>query len=192
MESLSVVTAAATEPLTAQEVYEQFLELPCPDAAQKAMITRLIPTARDVVEHAIERRLVTQTLLWKFDAFPTGRTTIDVPVPPLQAVNSIKYYDEDNVLQTYSSSNYEVDTEGHPGRVQPTEDEEWPDTEPRIEAVEVNFDCGYGAASAVPEVLKTAIGLLVVQYFENRLCVGDISPGIRSLLDAERWVVRVS
>lgn len=93
---------------------------------------------------------------------------IDIPLPPLQSVTTVKYYDADNVEQTLSSGRYTVDTTSEPARIVIDADG-WPAIYDRANAVTVRFVCGYGATTAdVPASLRAAMLLHIGDLFENR------------------------
>jgi uncharacterized phiE125 gp8 family phage protein len=88
---------------------------------------------------------------------------------PVTAINSVKYYDDSNVLQTLSSSNYRLHDFRQPCRVEfdsnnfdgpSTYDREWP--------IVVNFQAGYAAASGVPANIKHAVLFELGTYNEIR------------------------
>ena len=99
-----------------------------------------------------------------------GRTgyEIFVPLPPLQSVDSITYYDQNGVLQTLDPSAYIVDNISEPARITPAPNTTWPPTQNRINAVNVTFTCGYGGASAVPRGIKNWMLLRLGALWENR------------------------
>jgi hypothetical protein len=99
---------------------------------------------------------------------PNSTGIIDIPMPPLQSVTSVKYYDTAGVLQTVNAANYIVST-GTPGRIQPAYGQVWPLPRPTIDAVQITFVSGQGDAAAnVSENVKTAIKMLVSHWYENR------------------------
>jgi len=55
-----------------------------------------------------------------------------------------------------------------PARLVPAYGKTWPATRNEINAVEVTFTCGYGAASAVPEAIKAWVKLRIGAMYENR------------------------
>lgn len=88
---------------------------------------------------------------------------------PVSAINSVKYYDDDNTLQTVTSSNYRLLDFMQPSRIEfdssvfdepTTYDREWP--------IVVNFQAGYLAASGVPANIKHAILFELGTYNEIR------------------------
>jgi uncharacterized phiE125 gp8 family phage protein len=93
-------------------------------------------------------------------AFPGNDGRIELPLPPLYSSTglSVTYYNTSNALTTLSSTVYDVlvPTEA-PAYLQPKQDEAWPSARLRPDAVVVRFEAGFGAATAVPEVLKEAV-----------------------------------
>ena len=141
------------------------------------LIDALIIAARDLVERAIERQLITATWVYKMDSFPGSAGTIRLPYPPLIAVSTITYVDEAGVTQTLDSSTYTVDNYSEPGRIVPAFDVSWPPTRRQINAVTVTFTAGYGAATAVPQPIKQAMLMLIGNWYESReaIAVGRIN-----------------
>ncbi len=122
----------------------------------------------------IGRALITQTWTMKLDQFPASDEIV-IPLPPLASVTHIKYYDTDNVEQTLSSSNYEVDLFSTPPRVVLANDQSWPSTYEKINAVEIVFVAGYGAAgSDIPQNIIHAAKLLVAHMYFNREAVAPV------------------
>ena len=104
---------------------------------------------------------------------PNSTGVIDIPLPPLQSISSVKYYDFSNTLQTVSPSTYNVSV-GTPGRIQPAYSKVWPISRPTIDAVQITFVCGQGNDAAhVSENVKTAIKMLVAHWYENREAVAQ-------------------
>lgn len=136
----------------------------------QATIEALIVAARNTVEEATQRQLITATWELSFDCFPC---IIELPRPPIAAVSSIAYIDENGDSQTLSSALYQVDAKSQPGRVVPAVDEVWPDTESQtLNAVTVTYTAGYGASGAsVPRALRQAMLLLISHWNEHREAV---------------------
>lgn len=105
---------------------------------------------------------------------PNSTGLIDIPLPPLQSVESVQYYDFAGTLQTVDPSTYNVSM-GTPGRIQPAYSKVWPISRPTIDAVQITFTSGYGDATAVPENVKVAILMLVAHWYENREAVSAVS-----------------
>lgn len=149
-----------------------------------------ITAARQHCEVFTHRAFITQTWDLKRDAFPCG-DTIELPKAPLISVTSITYIDTAGVSQTWSNTLYTVDAPSGPcarmGRIVPVYGEYFPSTRSDINAVAVRFVAGYGAASAVPAGIKSAMKLLIGHWWSNRSAVGaanlaDVPLGVASLL----------
>ena len=139
------------------------------------------------------RALVTQRWQLTLTAFPSGRLIV-LPVPPVQQVTSITYYDTDNAEQTLSTDTYTLVVNGEDGRIYLNADQSWPATYDRADAVAVQYDAGYGDAAAdVPEGIRLAARLMVAHWYENRAAVTEramsqLPMGIRTLLHKYRVV----
>jgi len=127
-------------------------------------LTRWIKSAREWVEGYIGRALITQTITYKLEDFPYD-DELYLPRPPLVSVTSVQYVDTSGATQTWSSSNYTVDTVAQPGRIIPTYNTQWPSVQSIDNAVTITYVAGYGDATAVPQAIKDAIALRVqLQY----------------------------
>tara|TARA_R100000008_G_C3584889_1_gene171415 strand:- start:2054 stop:2719 length:666 start_codon:yes stop_codon:yes gene_type:complete len=100
----------------------------------------------------------------------TGLSQIVLPYPPLIEITHLKYYDSDNVQQTWSSSNYSVGTFiNQKGFIEIKNGINTPDLYNRADAIEIKFKCGFGSSgSDVPEAIKQAILLIVGRMYELR------------------------
>lgn len=105
---------------------------------------------------------------------PNSTGLIDVPLPPLQSVEAVQYYDFEGTLQTVDPAAYNVSL-GTPGRIQPAYSKVWPIARPTIDAVQIQFTSGYGDATTVPENVKVAIKMMVAHWYENREAVSAVS-----------------
>jgi uncharacterized phiE125 gp8 family phage protein len=119
------------------------------------------------VEHKIGRALVLQTWSVTLDAFPVG--AIRLPMARVASVDHVQFYDTTGALRTLDPQDYQVDTKSEPGFVVPAPGRTWPATAPIINAVEVQYVCGYGPDDAsVPAAIKDYIlGMLENQYYPN-------------------------
>jgi Phage gp6-like head-tail connector protein len=104
---------------------------------------------------------------------PNSTGVIDIPLPPLQSITSVQYYDFQGVLQTYPSANYNVSL-GTPARIQPQYSLVWPISRPTIDSVLITFVAGQAAtADKVDDNIKIAMKLCVAHWYENREWVSD-------------------
>jgi hypothetical protein len=94
---------------------------------------------------------------------------IFMPLAPLQTLDSLKYIDTDGNLQTMTvATDTIVDNVSEPARVVPAYGTAWPATRNQINAVTLQFTCGYGAAAAVPQAIKNWMLLRIGALYENR------------------------
>lgn len=157
-----------------------------------ALIASYISAAVERVEGPdgeIQRVLLSQVWELKLDAFPgtwscrpdfiwpadfcPKRLEIEIPLPPLRSVDSIKYIDTGGVEQTLDVDEYTVAGVGdrHRARIRPVT--AWPSTDDVMEAVTVRFTAGYGDSwNDVPEVIRQAITAMVQGFFDG--CENDL------------------
>ena len=164
--ALTLVTAAAGEPLTLDDV-KGHLKITSTD--QDGEIVGWITAAREWAETRTGRALITQTWDLKLDGFPVDGGPITVPKPPLISVTSITYVDTNGVTQTWSSALYTVDAPTGPqarsGQIWPAYNESYPGTRAQVNAVTVRFVCGYGAvADLVPASIRSAMKILIATW----------------------------
>lgn len=177
------------------------------------LLNLLVSGVRQFAENATRRALCTQQWLMAMDQFPIPAMNISsanwygpqwgtmpgplsvtrpdnttgfeiyLPFPPLQTVDSIKYYDSvTQALTTLDPSQYIVDNVSEPARITPAYGVTWPSTLNRINAVQVTFTCGYGAASDVPQGIKNWMLVRIGTLWENREEVAILQRGKVELL----------
>lgn len=155
-------------------------------SAEDTYIQTLITAARELCEAFTRRAFLTTHFLAYLDAFPKAADTIVLPRSPVASVDSIKYYDADNALQVLAASTYDVDTRSEPARITLAYGASWPSEYDRLNAVEIAFTAGYGAASDVPQAVKQAVLVTVADWYLNREGQGDLPPAAKRLL----WLCR--
>jgi uncharacterized phiE125 gp8 family phage protein len=182
---LTLTAAPGTEPIALAEAK---LHCKVDVTDDDALITALIVAARRLAEQQTGRALVTQQWKQTLDAFPVAAIALDLP--PLQTVESLKYYDTDGAQQTLAAgTDYTVHTSTPLGLVAPAYGTTWPATRDMLEAVEIAFTAGYGAAAAVPQEIKQWMLLQIGHWYENREASGDRRnplPYVDALLDPYR------
>jgi uncharacterized phiE125 gp8 family phage protein len=166
--SSGLLTPPAIEPVSLAEA-KAFLRIEHDD--DDDVLTALIAAARGYVEAQTRRALVTQQWRLTFDAWPrSGR--IDVRPAPLQSLDAVNVYDDDDAAQEVDAAAFVVDVAGAslafaPGAL--------PQPSRRAAGIALDITAGYGdAAIDVPEPLRQAIRLLVAHWYDNR---GLIVPG---------------
>ena len=185
---LLLVNPPAEEPVSLAEAK---LHLRVDFTDDDALITALITAARTAAETITGRQLVTARWKLVLDSFP-GPSLMGVPagmpfslpghailIPkcPIQSLVSIQYLDMASTWQVMPATDYTVDPVCEPARITPVFGKIWPITLPQIGAVTVTFDAGYGAASTVPEGLKSWIKLRVGSLYAHREEIALLSRG---------------
>ena len=124
------------------------------------------------------RAMVTQQLQYWAESFPSGKI-LKIPCPPLQSVESVKYYDSDEALQTLASGNYTVVKHKEPGYVELGSDKSWPTSlSDRKYPVQVNFTAGYGDDyESVPVNLRHWIMMSVADLYLQREHINHVTAG---------------
>lgn len=132
-------------------------------------IEGFLRAAVDYVEQYTGRALLLQTLEKTIDAFPEAE--IELPRPPILAVDSVRYRDPLGQWQTLAASAYALDQDSEPGWLLPALGLDWPDTLASANAVRVRYRAGYDSAAKVPASIKQALHLLVGHWYEVRQAV---------------------
>ena len=185
---LQLVTRPAEEPVSLAEA-KQHLRVDGGD--DDLLIGSLITAARQAAETKTGRQLITARWKLVLDAFPgpslmQSATGASFSLPghaillakcPVQSVVSIEYMDMNGATQVMSAGDYVLDVACEPARITPVFGKTWPPTLPQMGAVSVTFDAGYGAASAVPEGLKSWIKLRVGSLYGHREEMSVLSRG---------------
>jgi uncharacterized phiE125 gp8 family phage protein len=183
--SLKLFTPPASEPVSPSEAKAH---LRVDGSADDALITALIVAARQAAENITGRALVTQTWDLYLDAFDP---TIELPMPPLQAVTSISYTDTDGTVGTLAEAAYKVDTVSEPGRLIPAYGTEWPATRADVNVIMIRFTAGYGAAAAVPQPIKQWMLLKIGELYENREASAERAAAPMPFVDALLYPYRI-
>lgn len=191
--SLKLITAPTVEPVSLDEA-KAHLRIDEDNTVENTLLNSLILSSREFCEGFQHRGLITQTWELWLDAWP-DKDYIQIPLPPLQSVTSVKYYDTDDTEATFSSDYYFVDIKSELGRVALNYGEVWPTTTLRpVNGICVTFVAGYGdAATDVPERVRQAMLLLISHWYENREPIStsgampkEIPFSVESLLWQER------
>jgi uncharacterized phiE125 gp8 family phage protein len=136
-------------------------------AVDDTLLSSMITQAREYSEGMTWRRFITQTIDLYLDSFSDR---IEIPYGNLQSVTHIKYLDTDGTENTLSTDDYIVETNGDgKGAIVKAYNVTYPTSELYpSNPIQIRFVCGYGVASAVPELFKSAIKLLVGGWYGNR------------------------
>ncbi len=177
------IVAPTAEPVTVQEVRDA---AKIDDASFDASIAIIIPALRSQAEARTGRRMITQTVELVLDAFPA--VDIDLQLPNVQSITSLKYLDTAGVEQTLASNLYSLDSSSTPNWLMPAYGTTWPATLDASNAVRVRFVAGYGDAAAnVPQDIRLWIIAHAVQALRSPegITIGDLRafPYVDHLLD---------
>jgi uncharacterized phiE125 gp8 family phage protein len=168
---LSRVTALVASPVSLDEAKAHLRVTVTDEDTAIQMYLDAAVAHVDGAEGVLGRCLVTQEWDYTFDRFPYSRgcwDAIDVPLPTLQSVTSVKYYDPDGVQQTMDPAGYIASGQ----QIVPVD--AWPDYDTtRPGAVTVRFTAGYGNAASVPAAIKAAILLYIGDLYANREAQGE-------------------
>jgi len=129
------------------------------------LLNDLIQDATDYAQKYLQLQLCSATYEVFFDSFSD---CLPFPLLPVVSVDSIKYYDADDMEQLLDPAIYEVMPIGWAPQITLKEGQSWPTTATRWDAVKVLYVAGHGAAEDVPGALKRALLMLVRHWDENR------------------------
>ena len=181
-----IITPPTVEPVTLTDVKQQ-LGIELDDNASDAVLTRRITQARQWVEDYCERALINQTIEFRFSVFPANGI-INIPMPELVSVTSVKYIDTDGAEQTMTASDYVADL--YDNHIRLAYSASWPNTRFEPNAVRVQYVAGYGvAATDVPENIIDKIGNIIGHWtnfqgaIESGINLTQIPSAVRKVLD---------
>jgi uncharacterized phiE125 gp8 family phage protein len=125
--------------------------------AEDTWLQSCIVAAREYGESITRRAFATQTLELLLDYFPTE---IELPMPPLQSVTSIKYKDSTATETTLAETEYIADTDSNIGKIVLAYGKTWPIfTAYPLNPIRVRFVAGY--TTDFPKIFKNAMLLHV-------------------------------
>ena len=182
-----LVTPPAEEPVTAAELqsYLKMDSTTLPDTEANNLITE----ARQYIEQVTGIAFVTQVWQYFLDNWPVyeevwwngvvqgarnmlyGGTPEPVllPIYPVQTLDSIITYDENSAgTAVVISSVFDVDTAQKPARFALKQGATWPIATRTLNAIEIEYTAGFGAASDVPQVLKRAVLAMAAGLYSHR------------------------
>lgn len=172
---VQIVTAPDYLPVTTSFVADDFLRVASTGGEETDFLTSLIKTVTRQAEKHTGRDLQLQRRALLLDGFPCG--PIRLPHPPVRAIVSITYIDEDGVEQTLSAGAYALRSTGRDvnreGWVEPVYGTTWPTSRRHLGAVTVTYDTGYsdGAspeAAAIPTDIIHGMLLMIGELYKQR------------------------
>ncbi|EHJ49498.1 hypothetical protein DFW101_3502 [Solidesulfovibrio carbinoliphilus subsp. oakridgensis] len=181
--AIRIITPPASEPVTLAEM-KAWARIDATgdtaaDAANDALLSSLITAAREEAENLTRRAILMQTLELTLPGFPRWGQGVELPRPPLAAVESAAYFDAGNASVTMDEAAYVVlnASDAVPPSLYPAPGGFWPDTFRRADAVTIRYTAGWPNAAAVPENIKTWIKMRVATLWANResIVAGNVS-----------------
>lgn len=195
MSASKIITAPATEPVTVNEA-KAHLRVEVSD--DDSLITDMIKAARELVEQETNLALITQiwglyldrwtevqsyvdavdTRHWSglsaYSATPYQQKGIELPKSPIISIDSIKLYADDDTFTTWDSSNYFLSHE-IPATVYLRNGVADPTATRTKEGIVIQYQAGYGNATAVPYALKLAIKQILSSWYEKREDISEMT-----------------
>jgi uncharacterized phiE125 gp8 family phage protein len=186
---LKRVANSTFEPVSVQRAKHNS-NIPDGEKAFDSFLADCIQSARDYIERQLGCCICEAAYTLTLSEFPIYG--IDVPVWPVQSVESIAYKDTANANQTITLGDI----------VQPVNDDrytiylnDWtafPTAKTTPNAITVSFTAGWPTQAAIPPAISRAMLMLVSHWFENResVLVGqtskDLEFAVNALLEAVR------
>ena len=152
---LDLITPAAFEPVSLAEAK---LALRIDSNADDSHIQSLIKAARVMAEEYLRRALVTQTWQLQYDLY--APSVVNLPRGPVKSVTFVKVISSDWSETTISTNAYYLNA-GKENLIF--------DAAPMGQIVQIQYVCGYGLPSDVPEPIRQGILAHVVGMYENRM-----------------------
>ena len=189
---LTVITPPTEEPVSLEEMK---LHLRYEYDDDNVLIETLITAAREWVERYTGRTLVDTTLEVAFEGYPDW--FIDLPKPPVIAVQSFKYRTSDGTDTTLADDQYTLDNAvALSPRIVPAYGIAWPGTRWQASSLRVRYRAGYAdltgspqdTMESVPASLRAAIKLIVAHLYEHRESVTELK--LEELPMGVQWLCR--
>ncbi len=164
--SWKVTTEPAIEPVTTSEL-KTFGRIDTTE--EDTLIGSMIKAVRKACELYTGRAFIEQTITLVMDFWPSE--VICFPRPPLISITGVYTVDEDDAATEYSSDYYFVDTVAEPGQLVLRNGYTAPsNTDRYYSGYKVLYKAGYGdEASDVPDIIKQAIMIWTMDFYENRV-----------------------
>jgi len=180
--TFTTTSGPSAEPITLDELKTRLRVTSCDFDAE---LLDMLKAARLQVEADTYRRLITQTVVMYQEDFTSLLGNLEIRLAPIQSITHLKYYDRDDVLQTFSAADYYANLTTTPPEIRLKEAKQWPNTSLfRPNKVELTMVAGYGATTAVPQAAKLAI----VEYCKSQWGGCDHNTaGYHRLISSLQW-----
>lgn len=175
--------APAVEPVTLAEARLQ-CRFDAGDTSWDTRLSAFIVAARNMAEHEIGQRLITQTWQLQLDGWPAGDGGIVLPQTPVQSVVSLVYVNSAGTPITLTANTaYRLDTRGELAVIRPAYNTSWPtDTLQDSAVITATYVVGFGASgAAVPQSIREWILAHVAAMCEQPAAVSEMGTRIAAL-----------
>jgi len=115
----------AVEPITLEEMKTRLRVSGCDFDSE---LSDMLISARQQVEADTYRKLITQTVVMYQEDFVSLLGPLDIRLAPIQSITHVKYYDRDDVLQTFAAADYYANLTSTPPEIRLKEAKQWPNT----------------------------------------------------------------
>jgi len=148
---------------------------------EDAVIWDMLRAATEIVEREAWVQLNEKGITIYMDVWENVRLE---SFSPIQAVNSIKYYDANNTLQTLAASSYDVDLLSDPMKI---DIDSTPVLYDKFNTVEIALTVGYTEDCKIPAGLANCVKMVLGDLYENRQNVSptathEIQRGTREMI----------
>lgn len=157
-----LVTANEGTPVGLED-FKQHLRWPTDDISEDSNMTLKLGAAAEDFTDFTGRPLLLETWQMLFDQFCSRVTLSKAPV--VQASIVVKYFDQDNALQTLAASEYKINNGGRDGMTSILFDGTIPGVYNKPQAVYIEYQAGY---SEIPKKILAGILEQASDYFEYR------------------------
>jgi uncharacterized phiE125 gp8 family phage protein len=122
--------------------YGVIIQEKTPASNEDAWINDTITSVREYAEQIQDKTFRTTDYYYYLPEFP-DEDYIELPRAPLQSINSITYKDNDGIIITLTTDNYNYDTKSFPAKIWLEYNKSWPSfTEYPFNAVTIDFTAG--------------------------------------------------
>jgi uncharacterized phiE125 gp8 family phage protein len=173
--SFRLVTPPTDYPVTVAQVMAQTR---IDSTAEATLLQDYIADATAAVESHTGRAIMPQTWELLLDDFSDA---IMLSKGPVTSVVSVKYYDEDDVLQTVADTDYATDLASDPQWLVRSSEFTWPPVADGVNNVIIRFVAGCEPTLPIFRAHRRAILLTVNSWFDDR-SAGGLPQGAMDLL----------
>ena len=159
MAGIKQTIAPATSPITLTQAKDHMYVTISDD---DTLIQAMIDTATKQTENYTGLQLVDATYVQALDVWSD---TIEMLKNPVSSITSIKYYDENDALQTLPATDFILDDFSVPNRLVKDVDATLPTIKDKPNAIEITFVAGQ---TTIDAPLLSYIKIQVATFYENR------------------------